>query len=87
MNQYDSNRNANVSKATVSRKITNKIQASASRALGTDPSTEVKIQYFFNNNVSAIGNWEGREFEGTENSDRQSQSVFGLDLEFKREFR
>lgn len=87
VNQYDSSRNANVSKATVSRKITNKVQASASRALGTDPSTEVKIQYFFNNNISAIGNWEGREFEGTENGNSQSQSVFGLDLEFKREFR
>lgn len=87
VNQYDSTRNVNVSKATVSRKITNKVQASASRDLGADPATEVKIQYFFNNNVSAIGNWEGREFVENENRDRQSQSVFGLDLEFKREFR
>lgn len=87
VNQFDSTKNAAVLKATATKKITNKVQATASRALGTDPTTEVKIQYFFNNNVSAIGNWEGREFEGTENSDRQSQSVFGLDLEFKREFR
>ncbi len=87
VNQFDSTKNAAVLKATATKKITNKVQATASRALGTDPTTEVKIQYFFNPNVSAIGNWEGREFEGTENSDRQSQSVFGLDLEFKREFR
>lgn len=87
VNQFDSTRNIGVLKATASKKLSNKIQATASRSL-TEAATEVKVQYFFNNNISAIGNWEGREIE-SENaqSNQQSQSVFGLDLEFKREFR
>lgn len=87
VNQFDASKNASVLKATASKKLTNKIQATASRALGSEPTTEAKIQYFFNSNVSAVGNWEGRELNSAESAERQSQSVFGLDLEFKRDFR
>ncbi len=86
VNQFDSTRNIGVLKATASKKLSNKIQATASRSL-TEAGTDVKVQYFFNKNVSAVGNWEGREVESVQSSERQSQSVFGLDLEFKREFR
>ena len=86
VNQFDSTRNIGVLKATASKKLSNKIQATASRSL-TEAGTDVKVQYFFNKNVSAVGNWEGREVESVQTSERQSQSVFGLDLEFKREFR
>lgn len=86
VNQFDSTKNSSVLKATATKKLSNKVQATASRSL-SEAATEVKVQYFFNNNVSAIGNWEGREGEAGPTADRQSQSVFGLDLEFKREFR
>lgn len=87
VNQFDSTKNISVLKATVTKKITNKIQATATRSLGADVNSEVKLQYFFNNNFSAIGNWEGKEVESVKTNERESQSVFGLDLEFKREFR
>lgn len=87
VNQFDSTKNIGVLKAVATKKISSKIQATASRALSNETSTEVKIQYFFNNSVSAVGNWEGREVENAQSNERQSQSVFGLDLEFKREFR
>jgi translocation and assembly module TamB len=86
VNQFDSSKNTSVLKATATKRLTNKIQATASRAVKTGLS-EAKLQYFFNNNVSAIGNWEGREVENSQSNEQQSQSVFGLDLEFKREFR
>lgn len=87
VNQFDSTKNISVLKATVSKKITNKIQATASRSLGNEANSEVKLQYLFNKNVSAIGNWEGKEVESVKTNEKESQSVFGLDLEFKREFR
>ncbi|MBL7545851.1 MAG: translocation/assembly module TamB domain-containing protein [Bdellovibrionaceae bacterium] len=86
VNQFDTSKNASVLKATATKRITNNIQATASRAI-VNSTTEVKVQYFFNNNLSAIGNWEGRESEEAKGVETQSQSVFGLDLEFKRDFR
>jgi hypothetical protein len=44
-------------------------------------------QYLFNQNISAVGNWEGKEAENIKSNEKESQSVFGLDLEFKKEFR
>lgn len=87
VNQFDSTKNISVLKATVSKKVTNKIQATASRSLGNEANSEVKIQYLFNQNISAVGNWEGKEAENIKSNEKESQSVFGLDLEFKKEFR
>lgn len=87
VNQFDSTKNISVLKATATKKITNTVQATASRSLGNDAATEVKLQYNINKNVSAIGNWEGRETESALSNEKQKLDVFGLDLEFKREFR
>lgn len=89
---YDSTRNIAVPKVTVSRKLTDRLNASASRTLGDQTTVDVKMQFILNKNLSAIGTWEDREVNQssdtlTDASQRQDQSVFGLDLEFKVEFK
>lgn len=82
---FDSTKNTSVLKATISKQVTEKIQASA--AMGNDSTSEVKLQYLFNKNLSTVGSWEGKEAESIRTNEKQNQSVFGLDLEFKKEFR
>jgi translocation and assembly module TamB len=88
---FDNTKNVNVPKVTFTKKITRKWSTNVSAGIGTGQgSKEVKVQYQMNNNWSAVGSWEGQELqEGTSvnNVTKESQSVFGLDLEFKREFK
>ncbi len=86
---FDTTRNINIPKVTLSRKISNRVNASASRILGDQGDYDVKLQYLINQNVSAIGSFEKRSTqESTLRANEQdSQSFFGLDLEFKREFK
>ncbi len=88
--KFDETRNTSVLKGTVSRKLSPKVTASVGRAFGDQTTTDAKLIYEFNRNVSAIGSWEGRDvrensnYVGVENS---ATSVFGLDLEYKVEFK
>lgn len=88
---FDNTKNVNVPKVTFSKKISRKWTTSFSQGMGSEQtSREVKIQYQIDNNLSAVGSWEGRDLaEGNSisNVTKESQSVFGLDLEFKREFK
>lgn len=88
---FDSTRNISVPKVTFSRKVSNRVNASASRSLGADTNdVEVKLRYLINNNVSAIGSYESSQTtqggQGVTNSARE-KNFFGLDLEFRREFK
>lgn len=89
--QYDDTKNIAVQKFTMVKKIGSKVKASASRLAGQQESTEVKLQYSFDQNFSAVGSYENREASepGKVNSGatRESQSILGLDLEFKKEFK
>ena len=88
---YDTTKNISVPKMVLNKKITKKLNASYSRTLGTEQSSsEMKLQYEINNSVSAVGSYEERE--GTDSSTSRTtsaakKSIFGLDLEFKREFK
>lgn len=89
---FDSTRNISVPKLTVSRKLSNKVNVSASRTLGSDVSdVEVKLRYLINQNVSAIGSYENSQTlqggQGLNNTVRAKENVFGLDLEFRKEFK
>lgn len=86
---FDTTRNINVPKVTLSRKISERVSASASRILGDQSAYDVKLQYLINQNVSVIGSFEKRDSQdGTlRASEQDSQGFFGLDLEFKREFK
>lgn len=91
ISSFDNSKNINVPKLTFSKKVSRRWSTAYSQGMGTEQtSREVKIQYQINNNLSAVGSWEGREVqEGTtvRSVTQESQSVFGLDLEFKREFK
>ncbi|HEY8270093.1 MAG TPA: translocation/assembly module TamB [Pseudobdellovibrionaceae bacterium] len=89
---FDTTRNISVPKVTFSRKLSHKMDASASRTLGSDVNdVEVKLRYLINQNVSAIGSYENSQTlqggQGLTNTGRQKENVFGLDLEFRKEFK
>jgi translocation and assembly module TamB len=89
---FDTTRNISVPKVTVSRKLSSKVNASASRTLGSDANdVEVKLRYLINQNVSAVGSYENSQTlqggQGLNNTARPKENIFGLDLEFRREFK
>lgn len=88
--QYDSTRNISVPKITLSRRLSEKVKFSGSRPVGNSQSYDLKIEYLLNNNITAVGSFENRGVDDTTTLQRtqtETQSIFGLDLEFKREFK
>ncbi len=86
---YDSTRNISVPKVTISRKLRNNLTVSGSRSIVDQNAFDVKLQYLINQNFSAVGSFEKKEKQdtGLSTSDQDTQSFFGIDLEFKREFK
>ncbi|MBX2989036.1 MAG: translocation/assembly module TamB domain-containing protein [Bdellovibrionaceae bacterium] len=88
---YDSTKNISVPKWTFTKRLSDRLNAMYLRPMNSDVgSQEFKLQYQINSNVSAIGSYEEREGqEGTlqRDSAQKKDSIFGLDLEFKREFK
>jgi translocation and assembly module TamB len=93
--QYDSYRSVSVPKITLSRSLTEKVKISGSRPVGDSQSYDVRMEYQINNNYTAIGSYESRGVDDVGTSLQQTnestsgvqQNIFGLDLEFKREFK
>lgn len=77
--------NASTPKVTLSKQWTPKFGASASSTLSGTPTNNVKLEYKMNKNVSAIGSWEGKET--VQENKGSTQNVFGLDLEYKVQFK
>lgn len=77
--------NASTPKVTFSKQWTPKFGASASSTLQANPSNDVKLEYKMNKNISVIGSWEGKETNPE--TEVPDQSVFGLDLEYKVQFK
>ena len=89
-NSFDTTRNISVPKFTISRKLTQKTNASVAFPVTGDQKTpEGRVQYNLNDNLSINGSYETKKFEqsNTGNDNREVPSILGLDLEFKREFR
>lgn len=88
---FDQTKNISVPKVTLTRKVSDRLNAIYSRPLNSESASqqEFKLQYQINGNVSAIGSFEQRQgVEGaTTSTDAQKQDILGLDLEFKREFK
>lgn len=87
---YDDESGAAIKKFTFTRKISDRLRASVTRAEGQQITTEGKINYQIDSNWSAVGTVENREASDSSviQTDRSStQSIFGLDLDFRREFR
>jgi len=75
---------ASTPKVTLSKQWTPKFGASASSTLKANPTNDVKVEYKMNKSVSAVGSWQGKE-DTQEKQD--TQNVFGLDLEYKVQFK
>lgn len=88
---FDNTRNISVPKLQLNRRVSDRLNAVYARPLtGDQNAQEVKMQYRINSNVSAVGSYEERasqEGVGLVESAVGKESIFGLDLEFKREFR
>lgn len=86
---YDDTKNVSVSKITLSKKLSNNVNASASRVQGQSNSNEYKLRYNFNSNISAVGTYEQRQnSEDTKSpASINNNNIFGIDLEFKKEFK
>ncbi len=76
---------ASTPKVTLSKQWTPKFGASASSTLQTNPTNNVKVEYKMNKNVSAVGSWEGKE--SVQDKKDATQNIFGLDLEYKVNFK
>jgi translocation and assembly module TamB len=72
-------------KVTLSKQWTPKFGASASSTISNTPTNNVKVEYKMNKNVSAVGSWEGKET--VQDNKGSTQNVFGLDLEYKVQFK
>lgn len=86
---YDTSDKAEKHKFTLSKQWSPKFGTSASREIGKTNSNNVKAEYKLNKNLSVIGQWDGKEPTG---SDQQTTSdkdlnIFGLDIEYKVDFR
>ncbi|MBC7457430.1 MAG: translocation/assembly module TamB domain-containing protein, partial [Bdellovibrionaceae bacterium] len=87
----DSTRNIAVPKVIVSKKLGKKLNTSYSRSLtGDRQNNEVKLQWMFTPNSSAILNYQSQPNLQQDNSIIQNQDneigVGGVDYEFKKEF-
>ncbi len=87
--QFNTEENASFPKVTFSKQWTPKFESSASRTIEQFPSSDVKLEYKFNKNTSAIGFWEGKQESNAITKDRETadESKIGLDLEYKIEFK
>ncbi|KHD87692.1 MAG: hypothetical protein OM95_13170 [Bdellovibrio sp. ArHS] len=88
--EYDSTRNISVPKITLSRSLSNRVKVSGSRPVGNSQSYDLKLEYLINSNFTAVGSFESRGNEDDttlQTTQPATQSIFGLDLEFKREFK
>ncbi len=88
----DDTKDGSVQRVTLSKKISDRVKASATQTSGTKAqSNEYTLQYNLTDNLSAIGRYEDRKYLensgdlGTSN--RKDESILGIDLEFKREFK
>ena len=89
--EVDSTKNIAVPKVVVSKQLSKKVNASYAKPFtGNDQNQEVKLQYLYNSNVSLQLNYQNKDAalqEQITNSPTINKSIFGLDLEFRDEFK
>jgi len=75
-------------KITINKQFSPKWAASAGRTIDKSPTSTVKMEYKVNRNLSVIGSWEGNEGASQAETGKDvTPSIFGLDLEFKVNFK
>jgi len=85
---FDPEQNAEFRRISVSKRLNNKTRLLA--ATGDYGFREFKLEYLLTDNLSAIGRFKQQDFvPNSINLERQNRadSILGLDLEFRKEFR
>lgn len=87
----DDTKNVNFQRFTLSKKLSDRVRAAATQVQGNYQALEYTLQYNLTDNVSAVGRYEDRKpnesSTNIENNVKENQSIFGIDLQFKREFK
>lgn len=87
----DSTKNIAVPKVVVSKKLSEKVNASYSKPFtGNDQNQEIKLQYLYNNNVSLLLNYQNKDTSQQDqisNTNSNSKGILGFDLEYRDEFK
>ncbi len=86
-NTFDSTKNISVPKATISGRLNKRVNYFFSRTIRDSATSEVKFQYLIDSNLSGNISVENREKDTTTTAEKETRSILGLDLEYKREFR
>lgn len=78
-----------VQRIVLKRQFTNKLGVTASQSLGTKRGSDAEIRYRLNDKISGVLSWQSREDAETseKNTMQQEKNRFGLDLEYKFEFK
>lgn len=78
-----------VQRIVLKRQFTNKLGVTASQSLGNKRGSDAEIRYRLNEKVSGVLSWQSREEADTseKNTKQQEKNRFGLDLEYKFEFK
>ncbi|OFZ19936.1 MAG: hypothetical protein A2Z20_07790 [Bdellovibrionales bacterium RBG_16_40_8] len=86
---YDASDKAEKHTISLKKQWTPKFGTSASRSIGKTNSNNMRAEYKLNKNLSVVGQWEGKEPSGTDQTTTNSKDLntFGLDVEYKVEFR
>jgi translocation and assembly module TamB len=92
---FDDTSTSAVQKIIVSRQINKKLDVSATKGLGKVGETEAKIRYRLNEKLSLVGSYVGRQNDEVSSDTSTSTTStldknlnrFGLDVEFKFEFK
>lgn len=87
----DSTKNIAVPKVVVSKKLSDKFNASYSKPFtGNDQNQEIKLQYLYNSNVSLLLNYQNKDTSQQDqisNTNSNNKGILGFDLEFRDEFK
>lgn len=87
----DSTKNIAVPKVVVSKKLSEKFNASYSKPFtGNDQNQEVKLQYLYNPKISLHLNYQNKDTiqqDQISNINTDSKGIWGLDLEYRNEFK
>ena len=87
----DSTKNIAVPKVVVSKKISDKLNASYSKPFtGNDQNQEIKLQYLYNSNFSVLLNYQNKDTiqqDQISNTNSNSKGILGFDLEYRDEFK
>lgn len=88
---FDDSENVAIQKITASRNLGPKLNASVTTSLGQKEVYDLKLNYSINEKLSAVGTYEkSGAAENTSNiseSEGGEKSIFGLDLEYRLEFK